>query len=134
VQAATGPLAATDGDDLRSRLEDAEREVCRLRARLEESESERRRLSRVLAKVHELSCVLHVIDEVALFIDATTELTSQTASEGFRVSNARQNAVALYVLDEEVDSLESLLVLRLPVQVVCPGIVGPDLFTHRHPR
>lgn len=55
VQAATGPLAATDGDDLRSRLEDAEREVCRLRARLEESESERRRLERVLAKVHELT-------------------------------------------------------------------------------
>lgn len=55
VQAATGPLAATDGDDLRSRLEDAEREVCRLRARLEESESERRRLERVLARVHELT-------------------------------------------------------------------------------
>jgi hypothetical protein len=78
--------------------------------------------------------VLHVIDETVLFIDATTELTSQTASEGFRASDARQNAVALYVLDEEVDSLESLLVLRLPVQVVCPGIVGPDPFTRRRPR
>jgi hypothetical protein len=53
--------------------------------------------------------VLYVIDETVLFIDATTELTSVTASEGFRVSDARQNAVALYVLDEEVDSLRVFL-------------------------
>ena len=54
-QAATVPQAATNSDDLQSRLEEAEREICRLHIELEESESERRRLERILARVHELT-------------------------------------------------------------------------------
>ena len=51
---AAGAADARD-PEIASRLEEAEREVCRLRAELEESESERRRLARTLARVHEIS-------------------------------------------------------------------------------
>ena len=57
--------------------------------------------------------VLHVIDEVALFIDATTKLASEITFEGFRVSDARQNAVALYAL------MRRLIRLRAFLSCVC---------------
>lgn len=76
---------------------------------------------------------LYMVDQAVLFIDAAAELAFEIAKEGFGSADALKTAVPLDVPDQLVDPLERLFILKLLVEIVLPGFIGPDLFTHRRP-
>ncbi len=77
------------------------------------------------------SSIFDMVNKAVFFVDPSAELTLQVSLQGFRFFDSVHCAVAFDILDQEVDALEGLLILRLPIQVILPGVIRPDFFTHR---
>lgn len=73
------------------------------------------------------SFCFNAVDKTVRFIDPAAELTAFGIFEKFRLSDSFQGSVPGNAFQKIVDFLESLFVLLLPVEIICPRSIRKQI-------
>ncbi|ORC15597.1 hypothetical protein A7979_07690 [Rothia nasimurium] len=65
----------------------------------------------------------NLIDQSMRLINSTRPQPRELSSQGLRFPDTREWSVPCDVLDEGIDTFESLSIFRLPVNILLPGFV-----------
>ena len=76
--------------------------------------------------------LIDAIDQAVFIVDPPAPETGQVAMQRFRFSDAGIS-VSLYILDQFIDPFERLPILRLPIDVILPSMIGKQLI-HLRPQ
>lgn len=83
----------------------------------------------VPCRIDEKTVIAYGVDQAVCLIDSARPESGVLILQGFWFSYARKG-VALDISNEGVDAFECLLVLALPIEVIVPGVIGPDFIHH----
>ena len=78
--------------------------------------------------------IFHMVDQPVFIIDTAAVLTLKIALEEFGFSDTFSAPIAFNIFNKLVDTFYCFFVLNLPIEIIFPGIIRPDLFTHPPPQ
>ena len=64
-----------------------------------------------------------MVDQAVYIVNATTIFTRKISHKFLRLTDSLSCAIALDISNQLIYSLQSLLILLLPVQIIRPGII-----------